>query len=67
MDSEQIWKDFIICDADHPYPEVTHPLEPGQLKNYFSGFQIERYEEIDGIGDWGGPGSRLVRMIARKQ
>lgn len=58
--------EHFIRDADHPYPELEHPLEPGQLKNLFSGFQIERYEEVDGIGDWGGPGSRLVRMIARK-
>ena len=59
--------EHFVRDAEHPYPEVVRALEPGQLKNYFSGFQIERYEEIDGIGDWGGPGSRLVRMIARKQ
>jgi len=31
------------------------------------GFQMERYEETDGIGDWGGAGARLVRMVARKQ
>jgi len=59
--------EHFVRDAEHPYPEAIRPLEPGQLKNYFSGFQIERYEEVDGIGDWGGPGSRLVRMIARKQ
>lgn len=59
--------EHFVRDAEHPYPEVIRALEPGQLKNYFSGFQIERYEEIDGIGDWGGPGSRLVRMIALKQ
>ena len=58
--------EHFIRDARHPYPDLVRPLEPGQLKNYFSGFQIERYEEVDGLGDWGGPGSRLVRMIARK-
>jgi hypothetical protein len=59
--------EHVVRDAAHSYPEVIRALEPGQLKNYFSGFQIERYEETDGIGDWGGPGSRLVRMIAQKQ
>jgi SAM-dependent methyltransferase len=58
--------EHFIRDADHPYPDPVRPLEPGQLKTCFSGFQIERYEEYDGIGEWGGPGSRLVRMIASK-
>jgi 2-polyprenyl-3-methyl-5-hydroxy-6-metoxy-1,4-benzoquinol methylase len=58
--------EHFVRDAEHPYPEMVRALEPGQLRNCFSGFQIERYEEIDGIGDWGGPGSRLVQMIAQK-
>ena len=58
--------EHFIRDVDHPYPEVVRALEPGQLKSCFGAFQIERYEEIDGIGDWGGSGSRLVRMIVRK-
>jgi len=58
--------EHFIRDAEHPYPDAVRPLAPGQLRNCFSGFQIERYEETEGIGDWGGPGSRLVRMIARK-
>ena len=55
-----------IRDADHPVADPIQPLTPGQLKVCFSGFQSERYEEFDGIGEWGGPGSRLVRMIAQK-
>jgi len=58
--------EHFIRDADHPFPDLVRALDPGQLKTCFSGFQIERYEEFDGIGEWGGPGSRLVRMIARK-
>jgi SAM-dependent methyltransferase len=58
--------EHFIRDADHPYPDPIRALAPGQLKTCFSGFQIERYEEFDGVGEWGGPGSRLVRMIARK-
>jgi len=58
--------EHFIRDADHPYPDFVQALAPGQLKTCFNGFQIERYEEFDGIGEWGGPGSRLVRMIAHK-
>ncbi len=58
--------EHFIRDADHPYPDPVRALAPGQLKTCFSGFRIERYEEFDGIGEWGGPGSRLVRMIASK-
>ncbi len=58
--------EHFIRDGDHPVADPIRPLAPGQLKACFSGFQIERYEEFDGIGEWGGPGSRLVRMIARK-
>ncbi len=60
-----VFEHFVRTD-ESPYPNVIRALGPGRLKDYFSGFQIERYEEVDGIGDWGGPGSRLVRMIARK-
>ncbi len=58
--------EHFIRDAERPYPNVIRALQPGQLKDCFSDFQIDRYEEIEGIGDWGGPESRLVRMIARK-
>lgn len=43
--------EHFIRDAEHPFPEIVRALEPGELKKYFSGFQIERYEEVDGIGD----------------
>ncbi len=58
--------EHFIRDADHPVSDPIRPLAPGQLKTCFSGFQIERYEEFDGIGEWGGPGSRLVHMIDQK-
>jgi SAM-dependent methyltransferase len=59
--------EHFVRDAENPYPDPIRALKPGQLRSCFSDFQIERYEEVDGIGDWGGPGRRLVRMIARKQ
>ncbi len=49
-----------------PQPEGLNALQPGQLRKALSGFVVESYEEITGTGDWGGPGSPLVRMIARK-
>lgn len=59
--------EHFIRDPQHPHPEAVRALEPGRLRDFFSGFQIERYEETEGTGDWGGPGARLVRMVARKQ
>jgi SAM-dependent methyltransferase len=59
--------EHFIKDATHPYPPMVRAPEPGKLRDYFSGFDIDLYEETDGIGDWGGPGSRLVRMVARKR
>jgi hypothetical protein len=40
--------------------------EPNQLKTFFSGFDIDFYAESEGPGDWGGPKSSVVRMLARK-
>lgn len=37
---------------------------PNQLKAFFSGFDIDSYEETQGPADWGGPKSRVVRMLA---
>jgi SAM-dependent methyltransferase len=46
-------------------PWVRAP-QPNQLKTFFSGFDIDSYEETQGPADWGGPKSRVVRMVARK-
>ncbi len=39
----------------------------GQLRELFSGFRLDRYEELVDLGDWGGPDTQLVRMVAAKQ
>jgi hypothetical protein len=44
-----------------------HALKPGQLRTLFTGFRLDRYEEFLGLGEWGGPDSQLVRMVAVKQ
>jgi len=50
-----------------PGPRVTKALMPNELRACFSTFAIESYEETAGLGDWGGPGTSLVRMVAVKQ
>jgi SAM-dependent methyltransferase len=41
--------------------------QPGELKKLFSeGFQILRYEETEGVADYGQKSVQLVRLVARK-
>jgi methylase of polypeptide subunit release factors len=46
---------------------MIRALKPNELRAFFAGFDIESYEETKGTADWGGPGSGLVRMLARKK
>jgi SAM-dependent methyltransferase len=55
-----------IDDPNRPQPRAVHALLPGQLRTLFNGFKILRYEETEKMGDWGGHGEKLVRMVARK-
>jgi 2-polyprenyl-3-methyl-5-hydroxy-6-metoxy-1,4-benzoquinol methylase len=48
-------------------PNIINVLAPNELRACFRDFAIVSYEEVDGAGDWGGPGSHLVRMIAMKR
>lgn len=59
--------EHFVKDEEHPYPPMVRALAPGELRRLFSGFEIVSYDEKEGIGDWGGPGSGLVRMVARKK
>jgi 2-polyprenyl-3-methyl-5-hydroxy-6-metoxy-1,4-benzoquinol methylase len=59
--------EHFIDDPDHPYAAPVRALQPGKLRIYFGDFRIERCEEKEGIGDYGGPGSQLVRMVAQKR
>jgi hypothetical protein len=40
---------------------------PNELRGCFSTFTIVSYEETVDLGDWGGPGTSLVRMVAVKK
>jgi 2-polyprenyl-3-methyl-5-hydroxy-6-metoxy-1,4-benzoquinol methylase len=59
--------EHFVRDEAHPHAGPVRALEPGQLRALFREFSIDRYEEVDGTGDWGGPGVRLVRMVASKK
>ena len=49
-----------------PQAPMIRAPRPNELKTFFAGFDIEFYEETQGPADWGGPKSRVVRMLARK-
>lgn len=58
--------EHFVASPDRPRPAAIHVLAPGQLRAIFKDFRIDRYEEAEGVGDWGGPGEHLVRMVAVK-
>jgi 2-polyprenyl-3-methyl-5-hydroxy-6-metoxy-1,4-benzoquinol methylase len=58
--------EHFLDDPDQPRPPAMHALAAGQLRRLLEGFRIDYYEEFEGIGDWGGPGSWLVRAVAVK-
>jgi SAM-dependent methyltransferase len=58
--------EHFVEDAGHPRPGPVRAVPPGQLPKWFGQFFIDRYEEVDDVGDWGGPGSRLARMVASR-
>lgn len=59
--------EHFVDDPGRPRPSAMHALKPGQLRSLFTGFRLDRYEEFLGLGEWGGPDSQLVRMVAVKQ
>jgi len=59
--------EHFIQAPDQGGPNIMHRLAPNQLRSRFEGFDIVFYEEAEGVGDWGGPGSQLVKMIAVKR
>lgn len=59
--------EHFVNNPKDPYAPMIRAIEPGALKDYFQGLEILSYEEQDRKADWGGPGSRIVRMLARKK
>lgn len=49
-----------------PFAPGVHAPAPGALREMFKDFDILVYRELDDSGDWGGPPTGHVRMVARK-
>jgi SAM-dependent methyltransferase len=56
-----------VSTPERPRAPMVRALPPGATRAAFAGFEIVSYEELRGTGDWGGPDSDLVRMVARKR
>lgn len=50
-----------------PFPPGVHAPAPGELREMFKDFEVLVYRELDDYGDWGGPPTGHVRMVARKR
>jgi SAM-dependent methyltransferase len=59
--------EHFVDNPEDPCAPMVRALKPNELRGCFSGFDLLSYAETEGTGDWGGPGSRLVRMAARKR
>jgi len=58
--------EHVIQRPENPFPPGVHALAPGELRELFKDFEILIYREVDDYGDWGGPPTAHVRMVARK-
>jgi len=59
--------EHVIDKPEEPFPPYVHALQPGVLRTYFDDFLIDYYDESERLGDWGGPPTPIVRMIARRK
>jgi 2-polyprenyl-3-methyl-5-hydroxy-6-metoxy-1,4-benzoquinol methylase len=58
--------EHVIDKPEEPFPAAVHALVPNQLRGCFGGLVTEYYDESERLGDWGGPPTPIVRMVARK-
>lgn len=58
--------EHVVQRSENPFPPGVHALAPGSLRELFRDFEILSYREMDHSGDWGGPPTPHVRMVARK-
>ena len=58
--------EHVVQRAEDPFPPGVHAPAPGVLREWFRDFEILIYREVDDFGDWGGPPTGHVRMVARK-
>ena len=59
--------EHVIQRSVNPFPPGVHALAPGALRELFRDFEILIYREQDHSGDWGGPPTPHVWMVARKR
>lgn len=59
--------EHVIQRPKDPFPPGVHALAAGALRELFRDFEILIYRELDDFGDWGGPPTPHVRMVARKR
>jgi len=59
--------EHVLQRAEDPFPPGVHAPAPGALRELFRDFEILTYREVDDYGDWGGPPTGHVRMVARKR
>ncbi len=59
--------EHVIQRLKNPFPSGVHAMAPGTLRELFKDFEIMIYRELDDYGDWGGPPTPHVRMVARKR
>jgi ubiquinone/menaquinone biosynthesis C-methylase UbiE len=58
--------EHVVQRPGNPFPPGVHAPAPGALREFFRDFEILTYREVDDYGDWGGPPTPHVRMVARK-
>jgi 2-polyprenyl-3-methyl-5-hydroxy-6-metoxy-1,4-benzoquinol methylase len=59
--------EHVVQRTENPFPPGVHAPAPGALGELFRDFEILTYREIEDYGDWGGPPTLHVRMVARKR
>jgi hypothetical protein len=59
--------EHVVQRSENPFPPGVHAPAPGALREMFRDFEILVYREVDDYGDWGGPPTPHVRMVARKR
>ncbi|MDH4270419.1 MAG: class I SAM-dependent methyltransferase [Candidatus Aminicenantes bacterium] len=59
--------EHVVQRSANPFPPGVHAPAPGALRELFRDFEILTYRELDDYGDWGGPPTPHVRMVARKR
>ena len=59
--------EHFVDDPEEPHAPMVRALRPDELKTLFADFELVSYEETETTADWGGPGSKVVRMVARKR